>query len=98
MVDLAFKLNLRIADLRANHSEVVQANPPLVYIDSVSFSEKQILDKERELRHLAKLTNEDLLIKQLIDVGFRLIQPFWRNYNFVGYIALKLPAKALKND
>lgn len=63
-----------------------------------SFSEKQILDKERELRHLAKLTNEDLLTKQLIDVGFRLIQPFWRNYNFVGYIALKLPAKALKND
>jgi tRNA (cmo5U34)-methyltransferase len=62
------------------------------------FSEKQILDKEMELRHLAKLTNEDLLIKQLLGVGFRYIQPFWRNHNFVGYIALKLPKKDLSDD
>ena len=56
-----------------------------------NFSEKEILDKEIELRHLAKLTNEDLLIKQLLGVGFRQIQTFWRNFNFVGMIALKLP-------
>ena len=62
------------------------------------FSEKQILDKENELRHLAKLTNEDLLIKQLLGIGFRYIQPFWRNHNFVGYIALKLPNKSLDED
>jgi len=62
------------------------------------FSEKQILDKETELRHLAKLTNEDLLIKQLLGIGFRYIQPFWRNHNFVGYIALKLPNKSLDED
>jgi tRNA (cmo5U34)-methyltransferase len=61
-----------------------------------NFSEKQILDKETELRHLAKLTNEDLLIKQLLGIGFRSIQPFWRNHNFVGYIALKLPSKVLE--
>ena len=35
-----------------------------------NFTEKQILDKETELRHLAKLTNEDLLIKQLLGIGF----------------------------
>jgi tRNA (cmo5U34)-methyltransferase len=63
-----------------------------------NFSEKQILDKERELRHLAKLTNEDLLIKQMLEIGFRYIQPFWRNFNFIGYIALKLPSKVLKDD
>ena len=62
------------------------------------FSEKQILDKENELRHLAKLTNEDLLIKQLLGVGFRYIQPFWRNHNFVGYIGLKLPNKSLGEE
>jgi len=56
------------------------------------FSEKEILDKEIELRHLAKLTNEDLLIKQLLGVGFRQIQTFWRNFNFVGMVALKVPA------
>lgn len=56
------------------------------------FTEKEILDKEIELRHLAKLTNEDLLIKQLLGVGFRQIQTFWRNFNFVGMVALKLPS------
>ena len=56
------------------------------------FTEKEILDKEIELRHLAKLTNEDLLIKQLLCVGFRQIQTFWRNFNFVGMVALKLPS------
>ena len=34
------------------------------------FTEKEILNKEIELRHLAKLTNEDLLIKQFLGVGF----------------------------
>lgn len=62
------------------------------------FSEKQILDKESELRHLAKLTNEDLLIKQMLGIGFRYIQPFWRNHNFIGYIGLKLPKKELENS
>lgn len=62
------------------------------------FTEKQILDKEQELRHLAKLTNEDLLVKQLLEVGFRHIQPFWRNFNFAGYIALKLPSKVLNDE
>tara|TARA_Y100001934_G_C12282927_1_gene740866 strand:- start:608 stop:1516 length:909 start_codon:yes stop_codon:yes gene_type:complete len=56
-----------------------------------SFTEKEILDKEHELRHLAKLTNEKILVQQLRSIGFRGVQPFWRNHNFVGYTALKLP-------
>ncbi len=55
------------------------------------FSDKHILDKEQELRHLAKLTNEELLISQLTSIGFEGIQVFWRNFNFIGVIAMKLP-------
>lgn len=57
------------------------------------FTEKQILDKEVELRHLAKLTNEQLLIQQLTDIGFSCIQSFWRNFNFTGMIAIKPAAQ-----
>ena len=62
------------------------------------FTEKQILDKEKELRHLAKLTNENLLSQQLRSIRFRGIQSFWRNYNFVGYIALKLPKNKFEEE
>jgi len=55
------------------------------------FTEKEILDKEEKLRCLAKLTNEDLLLKQLRSIGFRGVQQIWRNFNFVGFVALKLP-------
>ncbi len=53
------------------------------------FSEKHILDKERELRHLAKLGTEAWLFEQLRTVGFRDIQAFWRNFNFIGVVAIK---------
>ena len=56
-----------------------------------NFSEKQILDKEIELRHLSKLTDENRFIHQLRNCGFNEIQTFWRNFNFVGLICLKLP-------
>ena len=62
------------------------------------FSEKQIMDKEKQLRYLSKRTNENLLLKQLLGIGFRYIQPFWRNHNFVGYICLKLPKDTLDNE
>lgn len=71
----------------------IQNMMEFIYYDhkKKSFTEKEILDKEQELRHLAKLTNEDLLIKQLLSIGFRGIQVFWRNHNFIGVIAMKLP-------
>ena len=55
------------------------------------FTEKEILDKEQELRHLAKLTTEKLLFEQLKSIGFTDIQVFWRNFNFIGVIAIKSP-------
>ena len=54
-----------------------------------NFSEKEILDKEVELRHLSKSISEDQLIKQLKSVGFSKIQTFWRNFNFVGLVCFK---------
>jgi tRNA (cmo5U34)-methyltransferase len=56
-----------------------------------SFSEKEILDKETDLRHLAKNTTENLLITQLRNIGFRGVQCFWRNHNFIGVLAMKRP-------
>jgi len=62
------------------------------------FTEKEILDKEQELRHLAKNTNEELLLKQLEHVGFRGVQSFWRNFNFVGFIARKRSEETLVDE
>ena len=59
------------------------------------FSEKEILDKEEQLRFLAKLTTENLLMKQLRSVGFRGIQIFWRNFNFIGVLAMKRPKEEM---
>jgi tRNA (cmo5U34)-methyltransferase len=63
-----------------------------------SFTEKEILDKEQELRHLAKLTTENLLISQLRSVGFRCIQIFWRNFNFIGVLAMKRPPEGVGDE
>ena len=63
-----------------------------------SFSEKEIMDKEKELRHLAHLTTENLLITQLRNVGFRGIKIFWRNFNFIGVLAMKRPSEELKEE
>jgi tRNA (cmo5U34)-methyltransferase len=63
-----------------------------------SFTEKEILDKEMELRHLAKNTTENLLMKQLRSIGFRGVQTFWRNFNFVGVLAMKRPSEEMGED
>ena len=65
----------------------------MIYYDykKKSFSEKEILDKEQELRHLMKLTTEHKLIRSCESVGFKGIQVFWRNFNFIGVLAIKRP-------
>jgi hypothetical protein len=52
------------------------------------YSCEQILNKETELRHLMKPNIEDEIITMCRNVGFY-IQPFWRNYNFVGFVCIK---------
>jgi hypothetical protein len=56
------------------------------------------LDKEMELRHLAKNTTENLLMKQLRSIGFRGVQTFWRNFNFVGVLAMKRPSEEMGEE
>ena len=53
------------------------------------FTEKQIMDKEVELRHLSKLITEDQLTTQLNSIGFQNIECFWRNHNFIGLTMTK---------
>ena len=53
------------------------------------FSEKELLDKERSLRGLMNLWTEAELKQALRLVGFREIEPIWRNSAFVGILALK---------
>jgi tRNA (cmo5U34)-methyltransferase len=53
------------------------------------FSEKEILDKERQLRGQMTLWTEHELQRALGRVGFEEVQSFWRSHMFVGYWALK---------
>ena len=53
------------------------------------FSAEQILEKEEKLRHMMKPLCLDDLIALVKSAGFRDIQTFWQNFNFVGIIALK---------
>lgn len=53
-----------------------------------NFSTDQILDKEKELRHMLKPNTELEISQMCAKIGFD-ITPFWRNHNFVGFICIK---------
>lgn len=53
------------------------------------FTEKEILDKEVQLRSMMKLLTEEQTLTLLEEGGFSNIQRFWQNFNFVGWIAIK---------
>jgi len=53
-----------------------------------NFSDKEILDKEVQLRHMMKLNSKTELYKMLDTAGFE-VHNFWQNFNFMGAIALK---------
>ncbi len=54
-----------------------------------NFTEKEILDKEAQLRSMMKLLTEEQIITLLKQGGFSNVQRFWQNFNFVGWIAIK---------
>ena len=54
-----------------------------------SFDTEDIMDKERTLRHMMKPNTWREIEDMLLSVGFSVIQPFWRNHEFVGAIAIK---------
>lgn len=53
------------------------------------FTEKQILDKEVDLRKILKSNTTKDNIDLLSRVGFKKIYFFWKYFNFEGYIAIK---------
>ena len=54
-----------------------------------SFTEKDIMDKEVTLRNMLKPNTWTELTDMLHSAGFKNVQPFWRNFLFVGAIATK---------
>lgn len=54
-----------------------------------NFSADEIFEKEHSLRSMMNLKTESEIRKELCDVGFRTVETFWKNYNFVGFIAIK---------
>jgi len=53
-----------------------------------SFTEKEILDKEVQLRHMMKPNTKTEIFEMCHDAGFE-THVFWQNFNFIGIIALK---------
>jgi len=53
------------------------------------FTSDQILGKEEELRHMMKPLGMGELVEMIKASGFRNLQPFWQNFNFVGMMAVK---------
>ncbi len=54
-----------------------------------NFSAEEILDKEVNLRSIMKPVTLEQNMKMLKEVGFKDIDIFWRNFNFVGIAAIK---------
>ena len=53
------------------------------------FEDSDILDKEKTLRHMLKPNTWPEINDFLTTAGFKNIQVFWRNHNFLGAIAVK---------
>jgi len=81
------------AEKTACENAVFQDMMTFNYYDfkSKNFEADDILEKERTLRHMMKPNTWDEIVDNLCSVGFREynIQPFWRNFQFVGAIAVK---------
>ena len=54
-----------------------------------SFDTDDIMDKERALRHMMKPNTWKEIETMILDAGFNVVQPFWRNHAFVGALAVK---------
>ena len=52
------------------------------------FNDKEILDKEVQLRHMMKLNTKTEIYEMFTNAGFE-VHNFWQNFNFMGAIALK---------
>ena len=53
------------------------------------FEAKDIMDKEKTLRHMLKPNTWKQIKDMILDAGFQDVQCFWSNHMFVGALALK---------
>jgi tRNA (cmo5U34)-methyltransferase len=54
-----------------------------------SFSEREVLEKERRLRGMMTLWSEQELREGLRAAGFREVEPIWGDFPFLAFLALK---------
>lgn len=56
-----------------------------------NFTSDDILDKEKQLRHMMKLNTRTELVNKCATAGFQFnkIESFWQNFGFTGFIAIK---------
>jgi len=54
-----------------------------------SFDADDILTKEKTLRNMMKPNTVKEIEDMIYGAGFDTLQQFWRNHNFVGFIAIK---------
>jgi tRNA (cmo5U34)-methyltransferase len=54
-----------------------------------NFSIEDILNKEVTLRNMLKPNTIDELLYDVKSAGFSTVEPFWQNFMFVGFIAIK---------
>ena len=54
-----------------------------------AFTTDDIMDKERQLRHMTKPSTRTEIIDMCEEAGFVAVDSFWQNHAFTGFIALK---------
>jgi tRNA (cmo5U34)-methyltransferase len=54
-----------------------------------TFTTEDIMDKERQLRHMTKPNTRQELVNMCKAAGFEAVDTFWQNHAFTGFIALK---------
>lgn len=56
-----------------------------------TFTTDDIMDKEKQLRHMTKPSTRNELMEMCRNAGFAAVDTFWQNHAFTGFIALKAP-------
>lgn len=74
-----------------SHNSIQQEIITMLHLENKRkhFTGDEILNKEQSLRNMLTITTHDNLIESLQTVGFRCIDTFWQQYNFVGFLIIK---------
>ena len=76
---------------RAQEGRSMQGAFGTVTIDGKreKFTTDDIMNKEQTLRHMLKPNTWNEIHYMVEDAGFKTVEQFWRNHNFLGAIAIK---------